>query len=541
MLATLTKAEKKQIIGRVCEIAVRTLFTNFVYTFGGQSYLQLIGGPIGARVTMAVARIVMQKWGENFRVFLQNSGMPTPLLKGYVDDGRIVTMVLKMGARFDSKRGVFRVMGEGMEEDILRQASGETDVGRMARILLPAINHINPDVQFTVETADDFQSGWLPTLDLDLSLRGDTISHTYYQKPMRTPLLIMERSAMSSQMKYNILSNEVMRRLFAIGDDQNLGEKLRVLDQMTKQLRNSGYTYTQAANAISSGIRGDKKRRARRAHLGQPIYRLGASTLSIRNQKKLMANSTWFKNKVRDEFDDMWDGMIEKGGSGGPGQQPFQKMTKKGQDPKAVVTLPYTKEGTLAKQIRELEGNLESVTGFRLKITERVGRTLASILHKSDPWSGEPCDRQNCLTCDTKLSTGKGLANSCFKRNVVYETWCGICEDKEKEQKSVNNMAEEQDHNTTTRDTGERKNIPLHKYVGESGRSMYERGKEHYQDFKSLDKGSHILKHALEYHTEDPLGQMNFKMKVVKFHQTAFTDPRGSEDTKLQGIRLFTK
>ena len=235
---------------------------------------------------MAVARIVMQKWGENFRVFLQNSGMPTPLLKGYVDDGRIVTMVLKMGARFDSKRGVFRVMGEGMEEDILRKASGETDVGRMARILLPAMNHINPDVQFTVETADDFQSGWLPTLDLDLSLRGDTISHTYYQKPMRTPLLIMERSAMSSQMKYNILSNEVMRRLFAIGDDQNLGEKLRVLDQMTKQLRNSGYTYTQAANAISSGIRGDKKRRARRAHLGQPIYRLGASTLTIRNQKK---------------------------------------------------------------------------------------------------------------------------------------------------------------------------------------------------------------------------------------------------------------
>ena len=116
--------------------------------------------------------------------------------------------------------------------------------------------------------------------------------------------------------------------MFAIGDDQNLGEKLRVLDQMTKQLRNSGYTYTQAANAISSGIRGDKKRRARRAHLGQPIYRLGASTLSIRNQKKLMANSTWFKNKVRDEFDDMWDGMVEKGGSRGPGQQPFQKMTK---------------------------------------------------------------------------------------------------------------------------------------------------------------------------------------------------------------------
>ena len=119
-----------------------------------------------------------------------------------------------MGARYDCKDNMFKVTTEGLLEDIDKQAEGETTLSRMGRILLPAMNQINPDVQFTVETSEDFQSGWLPTLDLDLYMGvGGIISHTSYQKPMRTPILIMAKSAMSSQMKNNTLANEEMRRV----------------------------------------------------------------------------------------------------------------------------------------------------------------------------------------------------------------------------------------------------------------------------------------------------------------------------------------
>ena len=52
------------LVARVCEIGVRTIFQNFIYSFGGHNFIQMLGGPIGARVTMAAAKLVMQDWAE---------------------------------------------------------------------------------------------------------------------------------------------------------------------------------------------------------------------------------------------------------------------------------------------------------------------------------------------------------------------------------------------------------------------------------------------------------------------------------------------
>ena len=56
----LTLNEEREIIARCVEIAVRVVFENFCYKFGGETLKQREGGPIGARVTMAAARLVMQ-------------------------------------------------------------------------------------------------------------------------------------------------------------------------------------------------------------------------------------------------------------------------------------------------------------------------------------------------------------------------------------------------------------------------------------------------------------------------------------------------
>ena len=47
----LSEAEKKQIIGAVIEIALKILFKNFTYKFGGKFFHQEEGGPIGVRAT----------------------------------------------------------------------------------------------------------------------------------------------------------------------------------------------------------------------------------------------------------------------------------------------------------------------------------------------------------------------------------------------------------------------------------------------------------------------------------------------------------
>ena len=64
--------------------------------------------------------------------------------------------------------------------------------------------------------------------------------------------------------------------------------------------------------------------------------------------------------------------------------------------------VPNTAHSELATMLRESEEKLETMTGFRLKIVEKVGMKLVDILHKADPWVGEDCGRRKCLLCQTK-------------------------------------------------------------------------------------------------------------------------------------------
>ena len=52
------------------------------------------------------------------------------------------------------------------------------------------------------------------------------------------------------------------------------------------------------------------------------------------------------------------------------------------------------------------------------------------------------------------------------------------------------------------------------KYVGETNRSAYERGKEHMRQFRNLEEGRHLLKHYLQYHRNIRMEEIEFGMKV---------------------------
>ena len=52
------------------------------------------------------------------------------------------------------------------------------------------------DLNFTVETPEDFDDLRLPTLDFTLWLEKDnTLNHSYFEKSMRSPYLIMNKSS----------------------------------------------------------------------------------------------------------------------------------------------------------------------------------------------------------------------------------------------------------------------------------------------------------------------------------------------------------
>ena len=181
----------------------------------------------------------------------------------------------------------------------------------------------------------------------------------------------------------------------------------------------------------------------------------------------------------------------------------------------SVMFVPYTKGGELAKRLRTAEEELQKQTGVKIKIVERSGRKLVDILHRADPWLGKDCGRPQCLLCETKMKTEKDMRQDCTKRCVIYETWCMTCEEKE-----VRRIEEE------TEDEKERRKkieeIKLFKYIGESSRSLYERGLEHLRDKEELKADSHMIKHFFDQHSEEQLEDMKFGARIVKQARTAF-------------------
>ena len=71
------------------------------------------------------------------------------------------------------------------------------DEVRMSRVCVEAMNVVNEDLTFTVETVHDFENKRLATLDLEMEVVSNMIIYSYFQKAMKTSLLIGEASAMS--------------------------------------------------------------------------------------------------------------------------------------------------------------------------------------------------------------------------------------------------------------------------------------------------------------------------------------------------------
>ena len=125
------------------------------------------------------------------------------------------------------------------------------------------------------------------------------LKHTYFEKDMRAPYVIIKRSAMSDHARYNILANELVRRLSNIKrEETSHEEKEEMVEQFILQCKTSGYSRHETREGVVSGIKGRKRKCARRKRNGIDFYRSGRSTLGARYKMKLTEKSTWYKEET---------------------------------------------------------------------------------------------------------------------------------------------------------------------------------------------------------------------------------------------------
>ena len=151
---------------------------------------------------MAASRIVMLSWAQETESAIKLTIMEISLFTGYVDDVRNNSTSIRLGMRYSEITLKWDWSEIHYQEDLMLRKGGETRHERQTRLLIPVLNSINVDLTFTAEIPEQFDSKRLPTLDFVLwQEAGGIINHHYYQKPMRTPLVIMKRSALGQQQK----------------------------------------------------------------------------------------------------------------------------------------------------------------------------------------------------------------------------------------------------------------------------------------------------------------------------------------------------
>ena len=129
------------------------------YTFGGKTFLQKAGLPIGPRATCAIARIVMSTFDYNMTGRMEELGLKTALKTRYMDDIRKIMSAIRRGTVYRNSK--LTHCPEKEAADQLRYPKRIT-----ADIQVELMNEQMPGIKFTSEIREDFPDEWgLPTLD----------------------------------------------------------------------------------------------------------------------------------------------------------------------------------------------------------------------------------------------------------------------------------------------------------------------------------------------------------------------------------------
>ena len=485
----LTEKERKEIIATVVRIATEELFKHHYYSFGGAVYHQQGGGPIGLRATCAVARVCMQLFDRKWRRRLEELRIRVWLMKRYMDDSRTCLPPIKPGWRME--QGELRYCEAWREEDINQGASKEE---LTKKVLLHTMNGIENYLGFTVESGEEFEGGWLPTLDMSVMVTNkNEIVYRQYEKEVSSKRTVQKTSAMGENTKVQILSQDMIRRLLNTSESLGAGAKEKVVDDYSQKLMNSGYSREQTAKIVVNGIKGYESKRRRRIAEGRELRTTAAGSRVKRYREKLLGKTTWFKTQNKK------DKMKKSTSSRGKKGENYKESTSREHIKySTVLFVDNTEGGELVTRMKDLTRRLSASIGIGIKVVERNGNPLRSRFSLNNLWDGAPCGRGECTTC----TQGAELLPKCTKSSVVYENICRKCNEEAGGKKELEVVKE----GST--------------YVGESSRTLYERGKEHHKDWESKKERSHILKHQGATH---PGEEPDFVLRPVRYYRTALS------------------
>ena len=172
------------------------------------------------------------------------------------------------------------------------------DDERTMRIIQKITNSIDPSIQITFDVPSNHENNMVLILDVQANVNENgKISYVLFQKPMQNRLKVMKNSAMPTQQKMQILTQECYRRIHNTSEDIPDEVKTRVLERFMEDLKLSGYDEHDRLRILKGGFNTFKNIKEKEQKGLRPFYRSNLFNKEARKDAKKMKKKTWFKGR----------------------------------------------------------------------------------------------------------------------------------------------------------------------------------------------------------------------------------------------------
>ena len=495
----ITSMERKRITAAVIETAVIVTMNTHLYSFMGHTYIQLSGGPIGLRLTAALAGLVMAFFDKALDKLLEREKILTNLKFRYVDDGRLGLRPVRSGWRWCN--GGVRYNPDWCEEDDLLGPQKRT-----THLINGALNSLVEYLHFTTEDHLDYECHKLPTLDCQIWIECNKIMFDFYEKPQVPNTLLQATTALAKSSLHASLIQEGVRRLtntYCAGQGRPTDQTDTILNKYAQKLVNSGFSQEEtqsflvhAATCYFHKVKRSKLPEEHRDYL--PLFLSKGYDKSGRIISKTLAKTDWYITGRKNKTWKDWRSRVPRCWR----ERNIRQRNTEIAQVSTVIVVPNTEGSELLNRLVLKEAQLSRLTGYSVKLIEGNGTPLSKLFQIP---SGEgSCHRgTQCNVC----TWSDKKSSRCSVRSIVYTA---VCREPRQETEQATEIP-------TFNDTCLQKI-----YIGESSRSLRERSSEHVSGGKRLETGNFITKHWLESHPELDRPPV-VKFEVLKLHKDALS------------------
>ena len=520
---SVTYLEKKKMIAQMIKIGNLVTMESTCYSFGGEIYRQTTGAGIGLRSSACLAKVTMGLCDVKWAKIQAMWSFQAMMFVRYVDDLRIFCYPIKRGWRWTEQGWKFDLHYKDVRDE-------ET---RTQEEVCKSLNSLMNFLSFTAETQKDFSNKMLPTLDVQIRVEENgKLFFKHFSKPTNNNITIQRGTALSQEIIFSSLRQELIRRLKNTCMEASSNERVSIVEDFIQIMINSGHMFSyikaivlQALTKYTYLVERSKLNPSNERFL--PLYREQEFRREERIMLKYIEPMVWFQDtQLKDPFKGHWKYRIRKRPKtrmearlrAGCELSTLNAQRKSNHSGKmrggesvqrselnvtTTLFVPATPKSELLERIIRADQGVGRDISWKIKFMERSGTPLLNTFMKKFPLS-QGCPRgEDCGVCENDTV-------KCSPKGVVYLASCVKC--------GENGSNTEEKISTGLNHCVDQKN--KHQYVGETSRPIRERVAEHKENLLKWKKESFWLEHWLESHGTEVV-HPQFKFEVL----ASYKDP----------------